>query len=64
MKIEAYVLVQPGVEPCVSSKPWSINGCPEAKWYRMEAEVPDPIPFVDVAARAAALAPQGKEDGK
>ena len=54
MKIEAYVLVMPGCEPCCSNAPWeSLIG----KWYRLTAEVPDPVPFVDVPAVAE---PQGE----
>jgi hypothetical protein len=47
MKIEAFVLVQAGCEPCVSQKPWETAF---GKWYKLTAEVPDPIPVEEVPA--------------
>ena len=52
MKVEAYVLVMPGIEPLVSSKPWATQGTPSAKWYKLTAEVPDAIPSETVEAVA------------
>ena len=47
MKIEAFVLVQSGCEPCVAQKPWeTLSG----KWYRLTAEVLDPFPIEEVPA--------------
>ena len=54
MRIEAYVLVTPGCEPCCAYRPWPSE---TGKWYRLTAEVPDPVPFVDVPAVAE---PQGE----
>jgi hypothetical protein len=55
MKVEAYVLVsEVGGEPCVSSKPWK---CDYGKWYRLTAEVPDPVPSEEVSAVVAEVDP-------
>lgn len=51
MKIETFVLVAPGCETYAANKPWSLEGYPSgSKWYRLTAEVPDPIPSETVAS--------------